>query len=322
MKRFSAFIIAAVFVVSLTSCAENGHSAQTPDTVTSTSAAPAAKVTDAPEASSQETTAPPPVTSDENTSSTRITPETTAASSPEAPASSASPAATTASGYKSAEELNVYYSQQAEKYRDVCDALYFHAEDNVKLTLFRCEDHIFAYCTDPLLCPWEQIYTEDIALENGEFAFLTADAVFESGGIDGRCNRPQIRRIINFEKTDLRHADEYSGFPVWSEGYNENGAAVIYNAGEKQYFLFRCRVSKPVTKPDGSKGYDHYNGWFAYLDGELTGYYEYGRYTFDDVITVLSGEKLVTDGYEVTIGKRWRYSAREIHITHSGRAYF
>lgn len=205
------------------------------------------------------------------------------------------------SGYPSAEELNAYYEARNEEMRNVCDGLYYHAEDNVKLLVLRCQDDLFAFCAEPAACSWEELYIDDLPIDNGEFGFLTADVTFESGGIDGCCNRPQIRRMIDFEKTDIGGVLDFYSFPVWEEGYSRNDPMVILEHGGDKYCIFRCRGGKRVEMPDGKIMFEQYNGWFAILDGKVTGYYDYGKYRFEDVITLLSGEKLVTDGYDTEI---------------------
>ncbi len=301
MKRLFA-VIALILTASLASCAENN--AQNKPAVTENTeraagtAAPVDTTSENPDEKPEEKSAGNSEMAETSSAGTEKTASETTTTSP-----AASPAGTTEAGYPSAAELNVYYDERNREMENVCDGLYYHAEDNVKFVVLKCQDDLFAFCAEPVFSAWNILYREDLnlELENGEFAFLTADVIFASGGIDGRANQPEIRRVIDFQKTDSEHVLEYYSFPIWEEGGRNTAPMILFETGGNKYFLFRRRGGRRVETADGRTMYEQYNGWFAILDGKVTEYFDYSKYKFDDVIKLLSGEKLVTDGYDTEI---------------------
>ena len=321
VKRLLA-LIAVLLTASLASCAEN-NSRNNPDITDNTTGAAAGAGST--EINDEQKSAPTAAATSTDTEITAVTyEETTTLSDEEKPSSAAShndpvifgdvtsatietsaaySAGTTEAGYPSAEVLNAYYEERNEEMRDVCDGLYYHAEDNVKFVVLKCQDELFAFSAEPVFSPWNIIYNGDLnpEIENGEFAFLTADVIFASGGIDGRVNQPKIRRVIDFEKTDLEHVLRFYSFPIWEEGGKDTMPVDVLETGGKKYFIFRCRGGRRVEMADGRVMYEQYNGWFAILDGKVTDYFDYSKFKFEDVIKLLSGEKLVTDGYDTEV---------------------
>ncbi|MBP5604434.1 MAG: hypothetical protein J6X60_02675 [Ruminiclostridium sp.] len=202
--------------------------------------------------------------------------------------------------YPTADELNAYYSIRNEQNRRISDGLYYHAEDNVNFALLRCEDEVYSFRSDPdKPSGWKRMYYDsDLPLENGEFAMMTADVTFESGGIDGRNNVPKVRRLINFEKTDLQHVLEYCGYDTSSE--------TVSTVNGKPCLILHFRGSHPVVKPDGGRTYDHYNCYFVIGNDGLIGRYDYDKYTLEYVKKLINGEKLIEDDYEARIMKNER----------------
>ena len=221
------------------------------------------------------------------------------------PVDESAPAETTAADYKSAEELNAYYSEQEERDGNICDALYYHAEDNVKLAILRCKGKLYACCSEPVeTCGWTYMYMDDLPLDDGELGFLTADVVFESGGEDGRCNVPNIRRQISFEKTDTAHFLEFRELPYWTEGDSWKNNMMTFADGDKTYLIARFSGGVPIETADGSRKYEQYNSWFVFLDGKTVGEYAYDKYTLKDVVRLISGETLENAGYDTKIMDR------------------
>ena len=203
---------------------------------------------------------------------------------------------------KTAEEKNEYYRRLSEEMRDVCDALYYHAEDGVKLAVLRCDDNYYVCSAEPNTTGgWITFYYENrelLGLENGEFGFLTADVTFENGGEDGRMNYPGIDRFISFEKTDITHILGYDRIPGLTEGFSWRSNAVTYEFSGETYYIIELNGSHKLVNEKGAVSYEHYRKYYVFCDGKQLVSYDAARYDLDEVIKMISGEKLVTDGIE------------------------
>ena len=201
-----------------------------------------------------------------------------------------------------AEEKNIYYEQLNEKMHDVCDGLYYHAADDVKLAVLRCDDNYFVCSAEPdTTGGWISFYYENkdlLGLENGEFGFLTADVSFENGGEDGRMNYPGIDRFISFEKADLSQILGYDRFPSWTEGFSWRSNAVTYENSDDTYYIIPLGISHRIVNEKGVLSYEHYRKYFVFSEGKPVVGYDAERYDLEEVVKLLSGEKLITDGIE------------------------
>lgn len=105
-----------------------------------------------------------------------------------------------------------------------------------QLIIFRCDDSYFG--TDR----WRRMHgdTDQLSeIAEGEFAVITADVTYLSGGIEGYQNEPQINRFRDLTPITLEEVKEIYTVPVLTE-QPENVAWQLYlwEYEDAEYYLF------------------------------------------------------------------------------------
>ena len=109
---------------------------------------------------------------------------------------------------------------------DYPDKLYSSDESDAELLVFRTGDAYLTYSLDRKMAGWTRTYgdvPDEMKLNDGEFALITADIRRYSGGCSGFMGNPDIRKLKSFAKKTVEEAAEYSSMEAY-----EKGSAVHY----------------------------------------------------------------------------------------------
>lgn len=122
--------------------------------------------------------------------------------------------------------------------QDVVDQIYTTKVKNESLIVFNCQDN-YVTLTDTNIY-WVRLYDSNpsFTLQDGEFAEITADVTYYSGGVAGFQNNPEINKIKNIQIISLDEAKDICNIQELPESIDGFWKPYIWNYNDIEYLIF------------------------------------------------------------------------------------
>jgi hypothetical protein len=151
----------------------------------------------------------------------------------------------------------VQYQINNQNNQNVVDGLYYDYKDNVDYYVFCAGDKLLV--NTPGQTGWGVTYSgipASLNISDGEFAFITADVTYVSGGIAGYINAPSLTEIDSQKTVTLDEVVQAGSLATYNPDENFYGLK-IYRDNNDTYLL----------------AYAGYNNFRLYLNGTYVDHY-------------------------------------------------